>query len=51
MWCAIFTGNEEKAYQYAIAKADVRKEDHYKAKAFVAKKLDLNLYKLLFTHQ
>ncbi|MCD4743309.1 MAG: hypothetical protein K8R67_12630 [Desulfobacteraceae bacterium] len=43
MWCAIFTNNEEKAYKYAIAKADVRKESHGKAKAFVANKLNLNL--------
>jgi tetratricopeptide (TPR) repeat protein len=43
MWCALFTENKDNAFKYAIAKADVRQEDHEKAKAFVVKKLNLNL--------
>lgn len=42
MWCAISTENKDEAYQYAIAKADVRKEDPEKAKDFVTRKLNID---------
>lgn len=39
MWCYIFTNNKRLANKYAIAKADVRDEDHGKARSFVANKI------------
>jgi len=40
MWCAVYTNDEEKAYKWAIAKADIRGESREAAKAFVAKKMN-----------
>jgi len=36
-WCAIYTNDEEKAYTWATAKADIRGESRDAAKAFVSK--------------
>ena len=40
MWCYIFTNNKELAKKFAIAKADVRNENHEKAKTFVKNKIN-----------
>ncbi|MBC8459511.1 MAG: hypothetical protein H8D67_16090 [Deltaproteobacteria bacterium] len=39
MWCAVYTNDEEKAYKWAMAKADIRGESREAAKAFVARKM------------
>jgi hypothetical protein len=39
MWCYIFTNNKLLAHKYAIAKADVRNENHEKARIFVTSKI------------
>jgi hypothetical protein len=39
MWCAIYTNDEEKAYKWAMAKADLRGESRDAAKATVAKRI------------
>jgi len=42
-WCAIYTNDEEKAYTWATAKADIRGESRDAAKAFVARKMNNDL--------
>jgi tetratricopeptide (TPR) repeat protein len=44
MWCYIFTNNKHLATKFALAKADVRNENHDKAIAFVTSKIK-NLFK------
>jgi hypothetical protein len=39
MWCAIYTKDQEKAYTWAAAKADLRGESRESAKAFVARRM------------
>ena len=39
MWCAIYTNDEEEAYKWAIAKADLRGESRDAAKASVARRI------------
>ena len=39
MWCAIYADDEEKAYKWAMAKADLRGESRDTAKASVAKRI------------
>ena len=39
MWCGIFTGDREKAIQYALLKAAARNDDPDNAKAFVSRKI------------
>ncbi len=39
MWCAIYTSNEEKAYKWAMAKADLRGESREAAKALVKRRM------------
>jgi tetratricopeptide (TPR) repeat protein len=39
MWCAVYTNDEEKAYKWAMAKADIRGESREAAKAKVAKRM------------
>lgn len=39
MWCGIFTGDREKAIQYALLKASARNDDPDNAKAFVSRKI------------
>ncbi len=40
MWCAIFKKDENQAYAYALAKANVRNDDPDKARTFVSKKFE-----------
>jgi len=42
-WCAIYTNDEEKAYKWAAAKADIRGESRDAAKALVARKMNKDL--------
>jgi hypothetical protein len=44
MWCYIFTNDKHLANKYAIAKANVRNENHEKARAFVTSKIK-NIFK------
>jgi hypothetical protein len=39
MWCAIYTNDEQKAYKWAMAKADLRGESHEAAKASVKRRM------------
>jgi len=40
MWCGIYANNEEEAYTWAAAKADLRGDSRRKAKASVKKRMD-----------
>ena len=40
MWCYIYLNNQKKAVEFALAKADTRKESHEKASAFAVKKIN-----------
>ncbi|UCF83391.1 MAG: hypothetical protein JSV50_19805 [Desulfobacteraceae bacterium] len=39
MWCAVYTNDEENAYKWAMAKADIRGESREAAKASVARRI------------
>ena len=39
MWCAVYTNDVEKAYKWAMAKADIRGESSEAAKASVARRI------------
>ena len=39
MWCAVYTNDKEKAYKWAIAKADIRGESHEAARVKVEKRM------------
>jgi hypothetical protein len=39
MWCAVYTNDEEKAYKWAMAKADIRGESRETARAKVVKRM------------
>jgi len=39
MWCAVYTNDEEKAYKWAMAKADIRGESRKAARASVEKRM------------
>ena len=39
MWCAVYTNNKEKAYKWAMAKADIRGESREAARAAVERRM------------
>jgi hypothetical protein len=39
MWCAVYTNDEEKAYKWAMAKADIRGENREAARAKVERRM------------
>ena len=39
MWCAVYTNDEEKAYKWAMAKADIRGESREAARASVERRM------------
>jgi hypothetical protein len=45
MWCAIYANNEEKAYAWAVAKADLRGDSRMAAKALVKRRMSKATHK------